>query len=62
MEPHRESRGGIRVAKEGSEGIVEALGKLKVDQSKTNGGRKDQNAREKEKKGLELYRSLEKNV
>ena len=60
MEPHRESEGGIRVAKEGSERIVEALGKLKVDKNRTNGGRKDQNAREK--RGLELYRSSEKNV
>lgn len=40
LEPHRESGRGIRVAKEGSERIEEALGKLKVDQNRTNGGRK----------------------
>lgn len=49
MEPHRESGRGIRVAKEGSERIVEALGKLKVDQNRTNGGRKDQNARRRKR-------------
>ena len=56
MEPHKESGGGIRVAKEGSERIVEALGELKVDQNRTNGGREDQHAREKEKRGFDLYR------
>lgn len=62
MEPHRESGGGIRAAKEGSGRIVEALGKLKVDQNRTNGGRKDQNAREKGKTGLKQNRSSEKSV
>lgn len=52
METHRECRGGIRVAKEGLTRIAEALEKLKVDNNGTNGSRKDQNAREKEKRGL----------
>lgn len=52
LEPHRERRGGIRVAKEGLTRIAEALEKLKVDKNRTNGGRKDQNAREKKKRGL----------
>lgn len=38
---------GSSVAKEGSDRNVEAQGKLQVDQNRTNGGRKDQNIKEK---------------
>lgn len=43
---------GSSLAKEGSERNVEVQEKLKVDQNRTNGGRKDENTKEKEKRGL----------
>lgn len=46
---------GSSVAKEGSEKNVKAQGKLKVDQDRTNGGRKDQKYREGKESIVGIY-------
>lgn len=54
---------GSRIAKEGSGRNVEAQEKLKVDQKRTNGGRKDQNTKKKKREDCRYIQySSEKNV